>query len=166
MTRDTVATTLQLQVDHTPPRVHHRLTPVDVIDISAASDLSVVPVRFTGWEECVLLEDDDRCAAFGQSPQWVNWVMRDDARTIAAGRSPLTMQLNDTTLEWIGDIELPRHGKPQKALTESQSLSMLKTRLLKSMRMEIQCLQEFLLSILGDLDGSTPGANIHSPSSV
>ena len=24
MTRDTVATTLQLQVDHTPPRVHHR----------------------------------------------------------------------------------------------------------------------------------------------
>jgi hypothetical protein len=110
MTRDTVATTLQLQVDHTPPRVHHRLAPVDVIDISAASDLSVVPVLFTGWEECVLLEDDDRCAAFGQSPQWVNWVMRDDARTIAAGRSPLTMQLNDTTLEWIGEVDLTSDG--------------------------------------------------------
>ena len=110
MTRDTVATTLQLQVDHTPPRVHHRLYPVDVIDISSASDLSSLPVRFTGWEECVLLDDDDRCAAFGQSPQWVNWVMRDNARTIAAGRSPLAMQLNDTHLEWIGEVDLTSDG--------------------------------------------------------
>ena len=110
MTRDTVATTLQLQVDHTPPRVHYRLTPVDVIDISSASDLTSIPVRFSGWEECVLLEGDDRCAAFSQSPQWVNWVMRDDARTIAAGQSQLAMQLNDTTLEWIGEVDLTSGG--------------------------------------------------------
>ena len=110
MTRDTVATTLQLQVDHTPPRVHHRLSPVDVIDISASSDLTSIPVRFTGWEECVLLGDDDRCAAFSQSPQWVNWVMRDGARTIAAGISPLAMQLNDTHLEWIGEVDLTSDG--------------------------------------------------------
>ncbi len=110
MTRDTVATTLQLQVDHTPPRVHYRLAPVDVIDISAASDLTSIPVRFSGWEECVLLEGDDRCAAFSQSPQWVNWVMRDDARTIAAGQSQLAMQLNNTTLEWIGEVDLTSDG--------------------------------------------------------
>jgi len=110
MTRDTVATTLQLQVDHTPPRVHHRLSPVDVIDISASSDLTSIPVRFTGWEECVLLGDDDRCAAFSQSPQWVNWVMRDGARTIAAGISPLAMQLNNTHLEWIGEVDLTSDG--------------------------------------------------------
>ena len=110
MTRDTVATTLQLQVDHTPPRVHHRLAPVDVIDISASSDLTSIPVRFSGWEECVLQGDDDRCAAFSQSPQWVNWVMRDDARTIAAGISPLAMQLNDTHLEWIGEVDLTSDG--------------------------------------------------------
>ena len=110
MTRDTVATTLQLQVDHTPPRVHHRLSPVDVIDISAASDLTSLPVRFSGWEECALLEGDDRCAAFSQSPQWVNWVMRDDARTIAAGISPLAMQLNGSHLEWIGEVDLTSGG--------------------------------------------------------
>jgi len=110
MTRDTVATTLQLQVDHTPPRVHHRLAPVDVIDISAASDLTSLPVRFSGWEECVLLDGDDRCAAFSQSPQWVNWVMRDDARTIAAGVSPLAMQLNESHLEWIGEVDLTSDG--------------------------------------------------------
>ena len=110
MTRDTVATTLQLQVDHTPPRVHHRLSPVDVIDISSASDLSALPVRFSGWEECVLLEGDDRCSAFSQSPQWVNWVMRDNTRTIAAGQAPLAMQLNDTLLEWIGEVDLTSDG--------------------------------------------------------
>ena len=110
MTRDTVATTLQLQVDHTPPRVHHRLSPVDVIDISTASDLTSVPVRFSGWEECVLRDGDDRCAGFGQSPQWVNWVMRDDTRTIAAGQSPLAMQLNGTLLEWIGEVDLTSEG--------------------------------------------------------
>jgi len=110
MTRDTVATTLQLQVDHTPPRVHHRLHPVNIIDISSASDLTSVPVRFTGWEECVLLNDDDRCASFSQSPQWVNWVMRDDTRTIAAGIAPLAMQLNETHLEWIGEVDLTSDG--------------------------------------------------------
>ena len=110
MTRDTVATTLQLQVDHTPPRVHHRLAPVDVIDISAATDLTAVPVAFSGWEECILLEGDDRCAAFGQSPQWVNWVMRDDARTIAAGRAPLAMQINESSLTWIGEVDLTSDG--------------------------------------------------------
>jgi hypothetical protein len=110
MTRDTVATTLQLQVDHTPPRVHHRLSPIDVIDISSATDLTAIPVHFSGWEECVLREDADRCAAFGQSPQWVNWVMRDDARTIAAGRSPLAMQLNETGLFWIGEVDLTSDG--------------------------------------------------------
>ena len=109
MTRDTVATTLQLQVDHTPPRVHHRLSPVNVIDISTASDLSVLPVRFSGWEECVLLEGDDRCAGFGQS-QSVNWVMRDNTRTIAAGQSPLAMQLNGTQIEWIGEVDLTSDG--------------------------------------------------------
>jgi len=110
MTRDTVATTLQLQVDHTPPRVHHRLTPIDVIDISAATDLTSIPVHFIGWEECILLDDDDRCAAFGQSPQWVNWVMRDDARTIAAGRSPLAMQVMEDGIEWIGEVDLTNDG--------------------------------------------------------
>ena len=58
----------------------------------------------------MLLEGDDRCAAFSQSPQWVNWVMRDDARTIAAGVSPLAMQLNGSHLEWIGDVDLTSDG--------------------------------------------------------
>ena len=110
MTRDTVATTLQLHVDHTPPRVHHRLAPIDVIDISAASDLSRVPVHFVGWEECVLIEDTDRCASLGQSPQWVNWVMRDEARTIAAGQSQLSMQVLEDTIEWIGEVDLTSGG--------------------------------------------------------
>jgi len=110
MTRSTVATTLQLNVDHTPPRVHHRIEPVNVIDISAASDLTNVPVKFVGWEECLLVDDDDRCAAFGQSPQWVNWVMRDDARTIAAGQSLLAMQVLDDSIEWIGEVDLTSDG--------------------------------------------------------
>lgn len=110
MTRDTVATTLQLQVDHTPPRVHYRIEPIDVIDISARSDLSAVPVAFHGWEECVLEEGEDRCAAFTQSPQWVNWVMRDEARTIAAGRSPLATQVLESGIEWIGDVDLTSGG--------------------------------------------------------
>ena len=33
MTRDSVATTLQLSVDHTPPRIIHRMSPIDIIDI-------------------------------------------------------------------------------------------------------------------------------------
>ncbi|MEE2811634.1 MAG: CARDB domain-containing protein [Candidatus Thermoplasmatota archaeon] len=110
MTRDTVATTLQLQVDHTPPRVHHRMEPIDVIDISTDSDLTSVPVRFVGWEECLLADEDDRCAAFGQSPQWVNWVMRDEVRTIAAGQSPLAMQVLDGSIEWIGEVDLTSDG--------------------------------------------------------
>jgi len=36
--------------------------------------------------------------------------MRDDARTIAAGQSLLAMQLNDTTLEWIGEVDLTSDG--------------------------------------------------------
>jgi hypothetical protein len=110
MTRDTVATTLQLQVDHTPPRVHYRIEPIDVIDISASSDLSAVPVAFHGWEECVLEEVEDRCSAFTQSPQWVNWVMRDEARTIAAGRSALATLVLENGIEWIGDVDLTSGG--------------------------------------------------------
>ena len=110
MTRDTVATTLQLTVDHTPPRVHHRLAPIDVIDISATSTLDSVPVAFRGWEECVLEDDEDRCGSLMQSPQWVNWVMRDEARTIAAGRSMLTMSVVDSHLEWFGEVDLTSGG--------------------------------------------------------
>ena len=36
--------------------------------------------------------------------------MRDDARTIAAGQSLLAMQLNGTTLEWIGEVDLTSDG--------------------------------------------------------
>ena len=110
MTRDTVATTLQLHVDHTPPRVHYRAAPIDVVDISSATDLTTIPVRFVGWEECLLVDDNDRCSSLGQSPQWVNWVMRDNARTIAAGRAPLTMQINGTHIEWFGDVDLTSNG--------------------------------------------------------
>ncbi len=110
MTRNTVATTLQLSVDHSPPRVLSRLSPVNVIDMGEASILDAVPVEFIGTEECVNEEGEERCADFAQSPQFVNWVMRDGTKTIAAGKSQVSLQVIERTIHWTGTVDLTNDG--------------------------------------------------------
>ena len=101
MTRDTVATTLQLHVDHSPPRVIERLAPIDIIDISNTSMLTQVPVEFIGSED----------ADLAGSPQWVHWLMRDDnGRQIASGSSELGMRQEGTAIEWTGTVDLVGDG--------------------------------------------------------
>ena len=110
MTRDTVATTLQLSVDHTPPRIIHRMSPIDVIDIGPDSDLTAVDVAFIGTEECVNDLSDQRCSDLAMAPQQVHWIMRDGTRTIAAGYSMLSMELQDDLILWTGTVDLTSSG--------------------------------------------------------
>lgn len=101
MTRDTVSTTLQVQVDHAPPRVLERLAPIDVIDISNESDLREVPVQFIGWED----------ADLSGSPQWVHWLMRDEnQRQISSGSSLLGMLQDEQAITWTGTVDLIGDG--------------------------------------------------------
>ena len=110
MTRDSVSTTLQLSVDHTPPRVIHRILPIDIIDIGTQADLTEVAVAFLGTEECVNDPSDQRCSDLAQAPQQVHWIMRDGTTTIAAGYSILSMELQDDLLLWTGTVDLTSGG--------------------------------------------------------
>ena len=110
MTRDSVSTTLQLSVDHTPPRVIHRILPIDIIDIGTQADLTEVAVAFLGTEECVNDPSDQRCSDLAQAPQQVHWIMRDGTTTIAAGYSVLSMELQDNLLLWTGTVDLTSDG--------------------------------------------------------
>ena len=110
MTRNTVATTLQVSVDHSPPRVLSRLAPIDVIDLGNKSLLRNLPVEFIGTEECVNQPGAELCADFAQSPQYANWVMRDGTKTIAAGMSRLSLQVIEKTIHWTGTVDLTNDG--------------------------------------------------------
>ena len=110
MTRDSVSTTLQLSVDHTPPRVIHRILPIDIIDIGTQADLTAVNVAFLGTEECVNDPSEQRCSDLAQAPQKVHWIMRDGTTTIAAGYSILSMELQEDLLLWTGTVDLTSEG--------------------------------------------------------
>jgi len=102
MTGQTVSTTIQVIVDDTAPRVVSRSTPLNVIDISATSDLSNIPVVFHGTED----------ADMTGSEQYVHWVMRDSSRTLTlgAGQSRLGMQQNGQAVNWTGTVDLTDGG--------------------------------------------------------
>ena len=101
MTRDTVSTTLQVHVDHAPPRALERLSPVDIIDISNQSALKEIPVTFLGWED----------ADLSGSPQWVHWLMRDEnQRQISSGSSLLGMLQDQQSITWTGNVDIIGDG--------------------------------------------------------
>jgi hypothetical protein len=102
MTGNTVATTLRVIVDHTPPRVTHRYAPIDVIDISESTDLTRLAVAFNGTEDADLTG----------SAQFVNWVMRDHTNTltIASGMNILGIQQEDNMVRWSGTVDLTSGG--------------------------------------------------------
>ena len=103
MTGASVSTTLRIDVDHSPPRVTTRVSPIDVIDISAKSDLSNLEVEFKGWE------DDDLTGSI----QIVNWIMRDHMNTvtIGSGSSVLGMQQDGQEVNWSGTVDLTDSGR-------------------------------------------------------
>ena len=103
MTGQTVSTTLRVVVDDTAPRVVSRVTPLNVIDISATTDLMEVPVEFLGTED----------ADMTGSQQNVHWVMRDSSRTLTlgAGQSVLGMQQDGQNVIWKGTVDLTDQGK-------------------------------------------------------
>ena len=98
MTGQTVSTTLRVVVDDTAPRVVSRAEPLNVIDISANTDLTKVPVQFHGTED----------ADMTGSEQIVHWVMRDSSRTLTlgAGQSVLGMQQDGQSVIWTGTVDL------------------------------------------------------------
>jgi hypothetical protein len=101
MTMDTVSTTLQVHVDHAPPRVLERLAPIDVIDISNQTALTAIPVEFIGSED----------ADLSGSPQWVHWLMRDEnQRQIASGSEELGMLQVGHAITWTGTVDLIGDG--------------------------------------------------------
>ena len=103
MTGQTVSTTLRVVVDDTAPRVVSRTSPLNVIDISATSDLTKVPVEFHGTED----------ADMTGSEQVVHWVMRDSSRTLTmgAGQSKLGMQQEGQSVIWTGTVDLTDGGR-------------------------------------------------------
>ena len=103
MTGQTVSTTLRVVVDDTAPRVVSRTTPLNVIDISADTDLTRVPVEFHGTEDADLTG----------SEQIVHWVMRDSSRTLTlgAGQSKLGMQQDEQSVIWTGTVDLTDGGR-------------------------------------------------------
>ena len=103
MTGQTVSTTLRVIVDDTAPRVVSRVAPLNVIDISATSDLTKVPVEFFGTED----------ADMTGSQQIVHWVMRDSSRTLTlgAGQSVLGMQQDGQSVIWTGTVDLTDDGR-------------------------------------------------------
>jgi hypothetical protein len=101
MTMNTVSTTLQVHVDHAPPRVLERLAPIDIIDIANQSTLTAVPVKFIGSED----------ADLSGSPQWVHWLMRDEnQRQIASGSEELGMLQEGHAITWTGTVDLIGDG--------------------------------------------------------
>jgi len=105
MTGTSVSTTLRIDVDHSPLRVTTRVAPVNVIDISAKTDLTKVPVEFKGWEDSDLTG----------SLQTVNWIMRDHMNTvtIGSGSSELGMQQSGQDIVWTGTVDLTDGGRIQ-----------------------------------------------------
>lgn len=103
MTGQTVSTTLRVVVDDTAPRVVSRVAPLNVIDISANTDLTRVPVEFLGTED----------ADMTGSKQTVHWVMRDSSRTLTlgAGQSVLGMQQDGQSVIWTGTVDLTDQGR-------------------------------------------------------
>jgi len=103
MTGQTVSTTLRVVVDDTAPRVVSRAEPLNIIDISANTDLTRVPVEFHGTED----------ADMTGSEQVVHWVMRDSSRTLTlgAGQSKLGMQQDDQRVIWTGTVDLTDNGR-------------------------------------------------------
>ena len=103
MTGQTVSTTLRVVVDDTAPRVVSRTSPLNVIDISANTDLTKVPVEFKGTED----------ADMTGSKQVVHWVMRDSSRTLTlgAGQAVLGMQQEGQSVIWTGNVDLTDDGK-------------------------------------------------------
>ena len=103
MTGTLVSTTLQVVVDDAAPRVVRRISPLNIIDISANNDLSYVPVEFHGTEDADLTG----------SSQMVHWVMRDATRTvtIGAGSTLLGMQQEGQNVIWTGAVDLTDNGR-------------------------------------------------------
>jgi len=103
MTGTLVSTTLQVIVDDAAPRVVRRISPLNVIDVSANNDLSYVPVEFHGTEDADLTG----------SNQMVHWVMRDATRTvtIGAGSALLGMQQEGQNVIWTGAVDLTDNGR-------------------------------------------------------
>jgi hypothetical protein len=103
MTGTLVSTTLRVIVDDAAPRVVRRISPLNVIDISANNDLSYVPVEFHGTEDADLTG----------SSQMVHWVMRDATRTITigAGSTLLGMQQDGQSVIWTGSVDLTDGGR-------------------------------------------------------
>ena len=103
MTGTLVSTTLQVVVDDAAPRVVRRISPLNIIDISANNDLSYVPVEFHGTEDADLTG----------SSQMVHWVMRDATRTvtIGAGSTLLGMQQDGQNVIWTGAVDLTDNGR-------------------------------------------------------
>ena len=102
MTGTLVSTTLQVVVDDASPRVTRRISPLNVIDISASNDLTQIPVEFQGTEDADLTG----------SKQMVHWVMRDSTRTvtIGAGSTLLGMQQDGQTVMWTGVLDITAGG--------------------------------------------------------
>ena len=98
MTGTLVSTTLQVIVDDAAPRVVRRISPLNVIDVSANNDLSYVPVEFHGTEDADLTG----------SNQMVHWVMRDATRTVTIGAGSTLLyatRRSERDLDWSGRFD-------------------------------------------------------------
>jgi hypothetical protein len=98
MSNQLVSTTLQLVVDDSAPRVVRRISPLNVVDISSNTDLTNIPVEFSGMEDADLTG----------SIQMVHWVMKDSTKTITigSGSSKLGMQQEGDNVIWTGAVDL------------------------------------------------------------
>ncbi len=103
MTGALVSTTLRVVVDDASPRVTRRISPLNVIDISANNDLTNIAIEFQGTEDADLTG----------SEQLVHWVMRDSTRTmtIGAGSAVLGMQQDEQNVIWTGTVDLTDEGR-------------------------------------------------------
>ena len=103
MTGTLVSTTLRVIVDDASPRVTRRISPLNVIDISANNDLTNIALEFQGTEDADLTG----------SEQLVHWVMRDSTRTmtIGAGSAILGMQQDGQNVIWTGTVDLTDSGR-------------------------------------------------------
>jgi len=103
MSNQLVSTTLQVIVDDSSPRVVRRISPLNVIDISINTDLTRVPVEFSGTEDADLTG----------SIQTVHWIMKDSSKTITigSGSTILGMQQDGQKVIWSGNLDLTDNGR-------------------------------------------------------
>jgi hypothetical protein len=103
MSNQLVSTTLQVIVDDSSPRVVRRISPLNVIDISVNTDLTRVPVEFSGTEDADLTG----------SVQTVHWIMKDSSKTITigSGSTKLGMQQDGQNVIWSGNLDLTDNGR-------------------------------------------------------